>query len=131
MWVVTWDPELGGRQHHRHLVGAGQLGQEFGVAGILVAGGVQGLLVQRRGADGVDLASDGQLGCSFDETVGAHAGCGRQLAERQVRRDAVQVQAVDDTGTKGRLPRAGHRPHLQVHAGDLQGPAQPAGIPDN
>ena len=50
------DPQVGRRQHHRDFRCAGQRGQQFGVAGIAMAGGVQRFLVQRRGADGVDVA---------------------------------------------------------------------------
>ena len=50
------DPQLRRRQHHRDFRRAGQRGQQLGVAGEDVAAGVQRLLVERRGADRVDLA---------------------------------------------------------------------------
>jgi len=49
-------PQVGCRQHHRDFGRGGQRCQQFRVPGIPVAGRMQGLLVQRRGADGVDVA---------------------------------------------------------------------------
>ena len=45
------DAQLRRHQHHRHFRRAGQMRQQFGVAGIFVAGGMQRFLGQRRGAD--------------------------------------------------------------------------------
>ena len=64
------DLQLRGRQHHRHLLGSGEVGEQFGVAGVDVAAAVQGRLVQRGGADRLDLPAHRQLAGDPDVVVG-------------------------------------------------------------
>ena len=73
----------------------GQVREHLGVAGVLVAAGVQRFLVQRRGADRVDLIGLRELHGAGDVPISSVTGDGRQLAERQVVGDQVEVDAVD------------------------------------
>jgi hypothetical protein len=76
------DPDLRRRQHHRHLLGAGQVCQQFRVAGKHVAARVECLLVERGGADRVDVPGDGELAGDSDVVVRGVAGDGRHLPPR-------------------------------------------------
>ncbi|MNV85143.1 hypothetical protein D3C71_1790750 [compost metagenome] len=96
-------PQLRRHQHHRHFVDVGQVREHFGVAGVLVATGVQRFLVQRRGADRIDLLGLGQLHGAGDVLIGGVTGNRRQLAERQIVGDQVEVDAIDDAGLVARL----------------------------
>src|SRR5471032_1132579 len=86
--------QLWRHQHHRHFIDIGQVREHFGVAGVFVATGVQRFLVERRGADGVDLFGFSQFDGASDVLIRGVTGNRRQLSERQVVRDQVQVDAI-------------------------------------
>ncbi|MNO67013.1 hypothetical protein D3C76_578140 [compost metagenome] len=124
-------PQLRRYQHHRDLVHVGQVGEQLGVAGVLVATGVQGFLVQRRGADRIYLPGLGQLHRTGDETVGSVPGDGRQHAERQVCRNHIKVDAVDDTLLVASLGRGLDPANLDLGLDDVAGLLQAPGIADH
>ena len=78
--------QLVGDEHHRVVFRAGQVGQDLGVPGILVAGEVHGLLVERRGRYRPDAPRARQLRRPLDVAEGRVAGPRVELAERQVLR---------------------------------------------
>ena len=82
-------------QHHRHFRRAGQMREHFGVAGKFVAGGMQRFLVQRRGADRLRLARLRQLDGALDVVIRRFARDGRELAERQIVGNQLEVDAFD------------------------------------
>jgi hypothetical protein len=67
------DAHLRGHEHHRDFRSVRERGQELGVSGIAMAAGVQGLLVQRRGAHRGDLPGQRQLDGPCDVLVGGVA----------------------------------------------------------
>ncbi|MDF2599832.1 MAG: hypothetical protein K0Q54_2655 [Methylobacterium brachiatum] len=102
-------PELRGDQHHRHFRRPGEVRQHLGVAGKLVAGRVQRLLRQGRGADALRLSRLHDLHGRRDAAIGGLAGDRGQLPERQVLGDAFQVDALDRIRAEGRRARVGER----------------------
>ena len=98
MCVVTWiTRSFGVGQHHRVVGHPGQLREQLGVARVAVPGEVERLLVERRGADGVDLARLGERHRALDRPERALARLRRQLAEGQVGVDPADVDAGDRT----------------------------------
>ena len=93
---VTWTTAspAGGKQvlararveHHGVVVDAADVGQQFGVAGILVPGAVQRFLVQRGGGDGVHLAVQSQAVAADHGIVGRLAGPGVELPRPHAQR---------------------------------------------
>src|SRR5471032_1291093 len=82
-------------QHHRDFLDAGQMREHFSVARILVAACVQRFLVERRGADRIDLLRLRQLDGARDVLLRGIAGHRRELPEGEVVRDQVQVDAIN------------------------------------
>ena len=93
-------------EHHREVVDAAQLGQQLGVAGIVVPGPVQRLLVQRRGGDRVDLAGQRQPRRPRHGVVGrlAAAGVERARRRRPARRRGRRGCTESRRATAGPLP---------------------------
>ena len=79
--VVDDVQPLGGEQHEGG-GRAGQVREHAGMAVVVVAGGVQRLLVDRRGDDAGDLAGHRVLHRRSDEAEGGVAGAGVELARR-------------------------------------------------
>ena len=118
-------------------------GQQLGVAGIVVAGAVQRLLVQRRGGDGIDLPVQRQLGGRHHGVVGRLAGPGVDRARRHVehfvgpaaqagdhvRRRPGLVRRIDldhrDRPAKARPPAAGFPDAPPPSAGTTRGSRSP------
>ena len=92
------DPHLGVDSIIETSVGAGELGEQLGVAGEDVAAGVQRLLVERRGADGLHLAGHRELAGHPDVVVCRVARDGGELAEGQVLGEQPEVDDVDPAG---------------------------------
>jgi hypothetical protein len=90
------DPEFGGGEHHRDLLGPGQRGEHLGVPGESVAGRVQCLLVQWGGADRLHVAGHCEVRGAFDVPERGIAGDGRELTPGQVTRQQCQVDDIDD-----------------------------------
>jgi len=122
-------PQARGEQQHRHLLGAGQLGEQFGVPRVAVAGGVQRLLVERRGADRVDAVGERELGGDAHVLEGRFAGHRRDLSPRQVGGHTADVDDLevdrDPADLGGRVEPCGvtdhqridHRPHVLAGEG--------------
>ena len=89
------DFEFGCGQHHRHFLGAGQVGEQLGVSGVDVPGGVQGFLVQRCGADRLHFAAHREFAGDADVFVRGVPGDRRQLAPGEILREQVEVDDVD------------------------------------
>lgn len=123
--------QLRRHQHHRYFVDARQMREHFGVAGILVAAGVQRFLVERRRADGVDLPGFRQLHRARDELIGRIARDGRQAAEGQVGRNQVEIDAVDRARLVARVGRFLDAADLRRAADDLVRSFEPARIADH
>ena len=87
-------PHLRRGEHHRHLAGAGEPGEQLGVAREDVSPGVERLLVQRSGADGVDPAGHHQLDGPGDELVRPVSRLRGKLSEGKVVGDDGEVDAV-------------------------------------
>ena len=104
------DPHVAVRQHHAGAFDAGQFGQHLGVAGVVVAGFVQRLLVQRRGDDAADAAVQRQADAAFDRLEGEAAAVGGELA------------GLDRFALRSGLQGAQRRPFGVVfgHGGDRQ-----------
>ena len=79
------DPQALGRQHHRDVAAAGQVGQPFRVSGKRKSGEMQGVLLGRCGDDGVHLAIQGKARGVFDRPAGDQASFDRRGACRTVR----------------------------------------------
>ena len=105
MWVVTWiTRSLWCHQHHRDFRGAGKVGQHFGVSGERVPPCPQRLLVERGGAERVDLARFDHRHSPFDEAEGRISGNRRKLAPRQPFGDEPEIDAIDAPALEGGLP---------------------------
>ena len=104
------DPHVAVRQHHAGALDAGQFRQHLGVAGVVVAGLVQCLLVQRRGDDAADPARHRQPHAALHRLEREAAAVGRELAgpDRLALRPRLQ-------GRQGGPARS-----ASVHRGDAQ-----------
>ena len=96
-----------------------------------MAAGMERFLVQRRRANGVDLALLGQLNCANDKLVGRVAGDGREHAPRQIFRDQLQVNTIRDPGCELRLGESLDGAHRDFGVHDACRFAQPACIADH
>ena len=121
-------PEPWRDEHHRDLGRPGQVSQHLRVSREPVTAGVQRLLVQGSGADGVCPPGDDQFDRPCDVSVGGVAGQRRQRAEGQVGGDQAKVHAVDTAREERRLVRIGDGPDRQRDLDDLSGPSKAAGI---
>lgn len=101
------------------------------MAGVDVACGVQGLLVERCGADGVHLSCHGEFGGTLDVRVRGVARDRRQLAPGQVGGEQAEVDHVDAAGGELGVARAVDGGHLAVQAEDPGGLAQPLRVADD
>jgi hypothetical protein len=72
--------QLGSHEHHGDFRRAGQMREKFGVAGKLVAGGMEGFFIQRRGANGTNLAIESQLRRDRKILIGRFSGLGREFS---------------------------------------------------
>ena len=75
--------------------------EHLGVAGEDVSGGMQRFLVQRSGADRLDVAGHCQFGGHADVFVGGVACHSRQFAPGQVLGKQPQIDDVDPPGVLG------------------------------
>ena len=87
--------QLGGREHHRIVLGIRQLGQNLGVARVEMAPFVQGFLVQRGSADRIDFLCFRQLNRPLQETKSGIACLGRYLSKRQIGGEQVEIETID------------------------------------
>ena len=76
--------ELGGRQHHRHLLGTGQVRKQFRVSGIDVSCRMQRFLVQRRRADRLDFTAYSEFACDADILIGRISRDCRQFTPGEI-----------------------------------------------
>ena len=67
-------------KHHRKIVHAAKLGQQFGVSRVVVSCSMHRLLLQRRGGDGIDLALQSQTRGQYHGIVSRLAGPGVERA---------------------------------------------------
>ena len=81
------DAEIVRGEHHGEIVGPGEVGEDFGVAGKVVAGEDEGFLVDWGGDGGVDFAGEGEVDQGFDGAESGVAGQGGDFAEAEVRID--------------------------------------------
>ncbi|GAA3097497.1 hypothetical protein GCM10020001_012350 [Nonomuraea salmonea] len=125
------DLDLGGREHHRHLLGAGQVGEQLGVAGEDVAGGVQGLLVERSRADRLHLAGHRQRAGQPDVLVRRVPRHRRHLAPREVGGQQAGVDDVDPARLEHRVRHSADRLDPGGHAEDGGGLAQASRVADD
>ncbi|MNV58262.1 hypothetical protein D3C71_1506250 [compost metagenome] len=88
-------------QHHGEVLRGGAVGQDLGVAGIVDAGLVHGLLVQRRGNDGADTAGLRVVDGGAHIVIGRASGGGADLPQRQ------RVGQGRATGDDMNTPRIG------------------------
>jgi hypothetical protein len=110
----------GRHEHQGDLGGAGQGCEELRVAGEPVAGGVERLLVDRRGADRVDLARAREGHRPLDEPVRRFATGGREHAERRVLGYQGEIDAIDRADFEPRLVRRLDRVNGKSQAGALR-----------
>ena len=71
------------------------MGEQFGVAGEQMAGGVERFLVQRGGADRLYPTRQRKRGRAFDVTVGGLAGNGGHDAPREIGWDVGEVDDIE------------------------------------
>ena len=90
--------------------------QQLGMAGIFVAGGMQRFLGERRGADRLCEAGLHDLDGLLDVAIGGVAGDRRHLAERQIVRHVLQIEALHGGGIKVRIFRLGQSIDVELHA---------------
>jgi len=96
-------------EHHAHRHAAGELGQQFGVARVRMAGAVQRLLRDGRGDDRADFAAHGHRGGALDAEIGRLAGPRVDPAGGQVGGEVDRVDHRDAFGVEGRAGgRFGH-----------------------
>ena len=104
-------------QHHGEVRRAGAFGQDLGMAGIVDAGQVHGMLVQWRGDDGADGARLGVVDGGADVVVGAASGLGAELPRRQVGgQGGTAADDLDQAGAQAGLGRRGNLDHVQARA---------------
>lgn len=118
-------------QHHGVLGGVGVVGVNLRVAGVVVAGHVDGLLAQGVGNGSVHLAGLGQLNHLHHILESRLTAQGRGAQAKRLgvgavagdilRLDKAQIIDVDDAVLKARLADRVNGPHLHVDAGDLPG----------
>ena len=83
------------QQHHRAVARTGEVGEQFGVAAIVVAGEVQRFLADRRRADGVGDAVEREAHCGRDRVISDAPALGRRLAGRDGDTSGVDVEETD------------------------------------
>src|ERR1700677_1030558 len=105
--------------------------QQFGMAGIFMARGMQRFLGERRGADGLREPRLHDLHGLLDIAIGRLACRGRYLAERQIARHQLQVKALHGFRRDVRILGIAQRVDLERHAGDPAGRTQAVGIADH
>ena len=76
------DAQVRADQEHADPLRTGPLGQQLGVAGVVVAGQMHGGLVERRGDDRVDLPCHGQVAGTENVGDGGRSGGGGLLSNR-------------------------------------------------
>jgi hypothetical protein len=112
--------------------GSGQPAEQFGMADVLDAGGLEGFLVDRGGGQRVCLIGLAQRHRPFDEFVGGAAGRRLHLAERHPFGVHIgQIHQIDDARLIPTPSGVGDDLNLQIQAGDPQGPAQGARLADH
>lgn len=95
-------------QQHGEAVAVGELAKNLRVAGVIVPGQVEGLLVERRGDHGGDLLGQGRVNGRLHIEEGTLAACGTDLAHRNVLQgDGVGVHHVE--AAVCRLPLRGRQ----------------------
>ena len=107
-------------------------GEQFGVPRVDVPGGVQGLLVQRSGADGLHLAAHGEFAGHADVFVGRIDP--RPRTARPRAGPSGSRSEVDDVDPPRRLFGLGDRSHgddVGVDAEDVGGLSQPLRVADD
>ena len=115
------DPHVAVGEHHHRAAHPGQLGQHLGMAGIVVAGLVEGLLVERRRDDAADLVRHRQTDAGLDRLVGEAAAIGGEPARLDGRALGIGLKAAQ--GRPG--SSLGHLGDpLRQEAQCLFGPAQ-------
>ncbi len=92
-------------QHHGDFGRTGQRRQQFGVARILVARGMQRFLAERRGADGLRLARLNDAHRALDVAERRLARDRRHLAEGKIRRNQAEIDAFDAATDELRVAR--------------------------
>ena len=104
------DAHVAVREHHHRPAHAGEIGQHLGMAGIVVAGLVERLLVERRGDDGADPAGLGEAHALLDGQVGEASAIGGEHArmDRLAFRPGLQAAESRPIGIVG-LDLAGWR----------------------
>jgi hypothetical protein len=122
------DPQPGRREHHRDFRRPGEMGEQFGMPGIAVPGGVQRLLAERGGADGVGFSRHHQLAGALDVAEGGFARDGGDLPEGEVGGHQVQVDHLDRAVLEPRSCRAVHRADGEGRAYQGSRLEQPASI---
>jgi len=78
------DAQFPSGEHHGDAGRVGVVGEDFGVAGEVVAGEVEGFFVERGGDDGIDAAGHREFDGGADGLEGGVAGGGGDLAELEV-----------------------------------------------
>ena len=114
-------------EHHGKVVDAADLGQQLGMARVVVPGPVQGFFLERRGGHGIDAARQRQTSGRRYGVEGRLAGPGVERAGRHRQR---VVGAAGDTGNDARrrfglLGRL-DVDHLEVGLPECDGAAQEA-----
>ena len=123
--------ELGRREHHGKVGGAGVLRQDLGVTGKVVPPQVQRLLVQGGGADRIDRALPGQVDGLHQIAKGGVAGRGRQAPGTDAGRQQVEIETIDRAEPKGGLVGRVDRPDHDVSLGDGDHLVERLGIADD
>ena len=87
------DAQLVGDEHQGEIFGAGLLGQNLGVSGVLESGQLHRFLVQRGGDDRIELLSESQINCLEDRIDGS-------LSRARIDSSVFQSSQIDITGRK-------------------------------
>jgi hypothetical protein len=87
--------QLRRKQHQRHFGRSGQVREQLGVSRVTMPGCVQRFLVERRGADRVDVPLADEPHGTLDVAIRGFARDGRELAERKTGRHEREIEAVD------------------------------------
>ncbi|CUK09890.1 Uncharacterised protein [Achromobacter ruhlandii] len=116
-------------EHHGEVVGARAFRQDLGVAGVVDAGLVHRLLVQRRRDDGADAAGLGVVDGGADVVVGGASGGRADLAVGQVgRQGGTTGHHLDAASIAAGLADVGDLADLQARAQRGRGAPQRARI---
>ena len=126
------DAEVALRQHHGVIPGFGEIGVDFRVPGIVVAGSVDGGLVDGAGHGGIDVTRHGQLDHLGHVFEGGPALCGGNLLVPQlIQRQVFQVEHIDAAeGEPGLGNRLSSR-HFQLQTAKAHGVGHDPGIADH